>query len=155
MLVIDAGTIKWDCRAPWGSLGSLAFGILFLICTWQAAKEEQGKAVEQHIARGGQLGSKETAFLVGIATLAVLFGVICAVIYQDQSHKMVVIGNKDQVIYSGIMATKTDATALGNALKGDEYLGNRGFPLHLNWLSNLRVGLLAGKRTKSVQTAFM
>jgi hypothetical protein len=45
---------------------------------------------------------------------------------------MVVIGNKDQVIYSGIMATKTDATALGNALKGDEYFLDRGSTVLLN-----------------------
>jgi len=124
--------IKWDCKAPWGSLGSLVFGILFLICTWQTAKELQGRAVEEHIARGGQLDSKGTAFFVGIATLAALFGVTCAVIYQDQSHKTVVIGSKDQVIYSGIMATRTDATALGNALKADEYFQERGSTVLLN-----------------------
>jgi hypothetical protein len=58
-----------DWNKPWGSLGSLAVGTLFLICTWRAAKEVQGKAMEEHIARGGQLGSRSTTFGVGIATL--------------------------------------------------------------------------------------
>jgi hypothetical protein len=117
--------IKWDWGKPWGSLVSLALGTTFLVCTWQIAKRVQGEAVQEHIARGGQLGSKTDAFLVGIATLAALFGVICAVVYQYQTHKTIVIGTKDQVIYSGL-ATKSDATALGNALKSNEYFQERG-----------------------------
>jgi hypothetical protein len=120
--------IKWNWNT---SLGSGALAILFFICTWQIAKEVQGKAVEEHTARGGQLGSRWTAFFVGIATLAVLLGVICAAVYQNQNHKMVVIGTKDQVIYSGI-ATKANATALGNALKSHEYFQDRGVTVLLN-----------------------
>ena len=130
--------IKWNWNTSSGSLGRLeydAFEILFLICawtgTWQAAKEEQGYAVKEHIARGGQLGSRETAVLVGIATLAVLFGVICAALYETQHHKVVIIGTKDQVIYSGI-ATESNATALGNALKSNEYFQDRGVSVLLN-----------------------
>ena len=124
--------IKWNWNR---SLGSDAFEILFFIwtwiCTWQIAKVEQGEAVEEHIARGGQLGSRETAFFVGIATLAVLFGVICAGLYETQNHKVVTIGTKDQVIYSGL-ATKANATALGNALKSNEYFLDRGSSVLLN-----------------------
>src|ERR1035441_3663863 len=65
--------IKWDWNTTLGTLCSGALGIWFFICTWQIAKEVQGKAVEEHSARGGQLGSKWTALFVGIATLAVLF----------------------------------------------------------------------------------
>ena len=68
--------IKWNWKTSSGSLGRLeydAFEILFLgcawICTWQIAKEVQGNAVKEHIARGGQLGSRSAAFGVGIATL--------------------------------------------------------------------------------------
>lgn len=72
--------IKWNGNT---TLGSSALGmILFFICTWQIAKKVQGKAVEEHTARGGQLGSRRTAFFIGIATLTVLFGVISAAIAQ-------------------------------------------------------------------------
>jgi hypothetical protein len=130
--------IKWKWNTSSGSLGRLeydAFEILFLaglwFCTWQIAKEEQGDAVEEHTARGGQLGSRSTAFFVGIATLAVLFGVICTALYETQNHKVVIIGINDQVIYSGL-ATKTDAIALGNALRRSEYFQSRGVSVLLN-----------------------
>lgn len=130
--------IKWNWNTSSGSLSRLkydAFEILFLtiawICTWQIAKEEQGDAVEEHTARGGQLGSRSTAFWVGIATLAALVVVVGAVAYAGQHRKIVVIGARDQVIYSGL-ATKTDATALGNALQRDHYFQDRGVSVLLN-----------------------
>ncbi len=127
--------------------GSSVLGIVFLLATWQVARMAQGKDVEEHTARGGQLGSKWTAFFIGVATLAVLFGVIFVAIYVNQSHNQtqtqtqtqtqaqtqtqtqtqnfVTIGTKDQVIYSGT-ATKDQATALGNALKADGYFQDQG-----------------------------
>jgi hypothetical protein len=120
--------IKWNWNTSSGSLERLeydAFEILFLgalwLCTWKIAKEEQGEAVEEHMARGGQLGSRGTAFGVGIATLTVAVATVGAVQYR----KILVIGTKDQVIYSGL-ATKANAMALGNALKSDGYLQERG-----------------------------
>ena len=118
--------IKLNLERPWGSLGSLALGILFFICTWQFAERAQGKAVEEHTARGGQLGSRGTAVYVGIATSAALFSVFWAAVYLNQHRQIVVIGTKDQVIYSGIMATKADATALGNGLKSNTYFHDSG-----------------------------
>jgi hypothetical protein len=44
---------------------------------------------------------------------------------------VVIIGTKDQVIYSGI-ATESNATALGNALKSNEYFQDRGVSVLLN-----------------------
>jgi hypothetical protein len=123
--------IRWNWNTLLGRLGALALLTLFIICTWQIAKNVQGKAVEEHTARGGQLGSRETAFFVGIVTLAALFGVICAALYETQNHKVVIIGTKDQVIYSGL-ATKANAMALGNALKSDEYFQDRGSSVLLN-----------------------
>src|SRR5580658_2541834 len=130
--------IKWNWNAPSGSLDRLeydAFEILFLvgmwICTWKAAKEEQADAIEEHIARGGQLDSRYTAAWVGIATLAALVVVAGAVVCAYQYRKVVVIGTKDQVIYSGI-ATESNATALGNALKSNEYFQDRGVSVLLN-----------------------
>jgi hypothetical protein len=130
--------IKWNWKTSSGSLGRLeydAFEIIFLgcawICTWQIAKEVQGKAVKEHIARGGQLGSRSAAFGLGIATLAGLAVAIGAVVYEYQYRKIVVIGTKDQVTYSGI-ATKADAKALGNALKSDESFQDRGASVLLN-----------------------
>jgi hypothetical protein len=130
--------IKWDWDTSSGSLGRLeydAFEIVFLfvtwLCTWKIAKEEQGDDVKEHTARGGQLGSRATAFFVGIATLAALVAVVGAVVYTYQYRKIVVIGAKDQVIYSGI-ATKSEATALGNVLKSNEYFQGRGASVLLN-----------------------
>ncbi len=130
--------IKWNWNTLSGSLDRLeydAFEILFLtftwICTWQIAKEEQGDAVKEHTARGGQLGSRWTAFWVGIATLVALVVVVGAVVYVYQYRKIVIIGTKDQVIYSGV-ATKAEATALGNALRSDEYFQGRGSSVLLN-----------------------
>jgi hypothetical protein len=130
--------IKWNWNTSSGSLGRLEYDaveILFLfcmwICMWQVAKQEQGDAVKEHTARGGQLGSRSTALFVGIATLAALLVVIGTVVYLYQYQKVVVIGAKDQVIYSGL-ATKANAMALGDALKSDGYLQERGASVLLN-----------------------
>ena len=123
--------IKSNLSKPSGSLGSLVLVTLFLICTWQIAKNVQGKAVEEHTTRGGQLGSKSAAFGVGIATLVGLVVVTGAVVNLYQYRKIVVIGTRDQVIYSGI-ATKANAIALGNVLKTDEYFQDRGVSVLLN-----------------------
>ncbi len=123
--------IRWNFNTPLGRL--CAFGVLtlFVIGTWQVAKDEQADAVKEHTARGGKLGSRGTAILVGIATMAALFAVICSVLYVDQDRKILVGGIKDQVIYSGL-ATKAEATALGNVLKNDEYFLDRGSSVLLN-----------------------
>jgi hypothetical protein len=122
--------LKWS-MSP-GSLDRLeydAFEILLLavtwIGTWQIAKGEQGKDIEEHTASGGELGSRGTAFFVGIGTLASLVVVVGAVVYGYQYRKTVVVGTKDQVIYSGL-ATNANAMALGNALKSNEYFQDRG-----------------------------
>jgi hypothetical protein len=130
--------IKWNWNTSPGSLGRLeydAFEIPFLvctwICTWQIAKKVQGKAVEEHTARGGQLGSRSTAIGVGITTLAALFVVAGTVVSGYQYRKIVVVGTRDQINYSGF-ATKADATALGNTLKSSEYFQDRGSSVLLN-----------------------
>lgn len=130
--------IKWNWNTSSGSLDRLeydAFEILFLgllwFLTWKVAKEEQGDAVGEHTARGGQLGSRGTAFWVGVATLAALVVTVGAVNYVYQYRKIVVIGAKDQVLYSGL-ATKANAMALGNALKSHEYFQDRGSSVLLN-----------------------
>jgi hypothetical protein len=122
--------VKLNLSKPWGSLGSLVLVTVFLIGTWQIAKEVQGKAVEEHTAQGGQLGTTSAAFGVGIATLAGLVVVAGAVVYAFQS-KIVVVGTRDQVIYSGI-ATKANAIALGNVLDTSEYFQDRGASVLLN-----------------------
>ena len=124
--------IKLDWNTSPGSLDRLkydAFEIVFIfcmwICTWQVAKEEQGDAIKEHTARGGQLDSRFTAACVGFATVAALAVLAGAAIYAYQYRKIVIIGANDQVIYSGL-ATKADAVALGNWLKSDKYFQDRG-----------------------------
>lgn len=123
--------VKANWAKPWGSLGSLVLVTLFFLCAWQIAKKVQGKAVQEHVARGGQLGSRSAAFGVGIATLAGLIVVIGTVVQMYQYRRVVVIGTKDEVIYSGI-ATKANATTLGNTLKRAEYFQDRGATVLLN-----------------------
>jgi hypothetical protein len=67
---------RWNLNMSLGRLISDALAILFIICTWQIAKKVQGRAVKEHTARGGQLGATSTAFFIGIAISAGLFGVI-------------------------------------------------------------------------------
>jgi len=130
--------IKWNWNTSPGSLERLefdAFEILFLVvawlCTWEIAKKVQGNAVEDHIARGGQLGSRWMAAWVGIATLAASVVVAGAFVSVYQHRKIVIVGTRDQVIYSGL-ATKANATALGNALKSNDYLQDRRSSVLLN-----------------------
>jgi hypothetical protein len=79
---------------------------------------------------GGQLGTKSTAFFVGVASLAGLFGIICAVFFALQARR-VMFGTKDAVVYSGL-ATKASAMALGTELKSDQYFRDRGATVVLN-----------------------
>ncbi len=128
--------LTWNTSS--GSLERLeydAFEILFLAATWyltwRIAKEEQGDAVARHAARGGRLGSTGAAVCVGIASWAVLVVIAGALLYGYQHRTMVLIGAKDQVIYSGL-ATRGDALALGDALKSNGYLQERGASVLLN-----------------------
>jgi len=132
------GLIRWNWKTSSGSLDRLeydAFEIVFLVvawfCTWKIAKEEQGDEVEEHVARGGQLGSRWTAFWVGIATLTGLVVVGGATVSVFQYRKVVMVGAKDQVMYSGL-ATRAAAVALGNALRSDDYFQDRGASVLLN-----------------------
>jgi len=117
------------------SSGASILGIACFVATLQIAKWLQGAAVDEHVAHGGALESKWKAFWIGIATLAVLFVAIVAVIMYQQNGATVTIGTKDQVIYSG-QATKDQATALGNALKADGYFQDRGVTVLLNKTSS-------------------
>ena len=117
--------INWYWKTTAGSVGTMALGLLLFFCTWQIAFEVQGEAVEEHVAAGGRLGGKTTAFLVGVATFAVMLGLISGVFYETQHPKAVMVGIKDQVVYTGL-ATKSNAVALGSALKDKQYFRDRG-----------------------------
>jgi hypothetical protein len=126
--------IRWNWNMALGASGSLvsyALGILFFLCTWLIAKEEQGEAIKEHTARGGQLDSRWTAFWIGAVTLVALIVVTSTVFYVFQHRKIVIIGSRDQVIYSGV-ATKANAMALGNALKSNGGFQDRGAAVLLN-----------------------
>jgi len=114
--------LKW--HGAGGTVAAVALGFLVFLCTWQIALEVHGEAVEEHVAAGGRLGTKWTALLVGIASIAVLFGVTYAVLFAIQERK-VMIGTRDGVVYSGL-ATKSCAKALGDALRSNQYFQDRG-----------------------------
>jgi hypothetical protein len=116
----------------WNSTsGSGVVGLVFFLATWQAARAVQGKAVEAHESRGGQLASKWLACGLGIAILIALFGVVFLVIYAIENRNAVTIGSKDQVYFSGA-ATKADASTLGNALKNAGYFQDHGVSVLLD-----------------------
>jgi hypothetical protein len=99
-------------------------GVVLLGGVRTAAAKLQAEAVKQHVDRGGRLGSKWTAFGVGMGFLAVIVLAIFGVVYARIPHSKVTIG-KDEVFYTG-NATQTDAKQLGDALKKIGYLQDRG-----------------------------
>jgi hypothetical protein len=113
--------IGWNLPQAASSLIALAL----VFATRMSAQSLQGAIVKNHVERGGQLGSRWTAFWFGIAFLAILFAVIFAVVYISNQRTGVVIGTKDEVFYSGT-ATRSDAQALGNALKSIGFLTDKG-----------------------------
>jgi hypothetical protein len=124
LATVPAILITLNAKSSAASLAVTAMGILLFFCTWQIAIEVQGEAVEEHVATGGRLGSKWMALVVGIATLAVLYGLVCAVLLALQPRK-VMVGSKDVVVYSGL-ATRGDAMALGDELRRSQYFQDRG-----------------------------
>ncbi len=77
--------VKRNWNTSSGSVDGLkydAFEISFLIvmwfCTWMIAKQEQGDSLQEHLARGGQLGSRAAAFWVGIIAAVTLAAVLVA-----------------------------------------------------------------------------
>ena len=100
-------------------------GLVLFIAMQQLAKALQGRAVSTHVQEGGALGSKWTAFGLGIAFLVVVFGVVFAYEMAAVDRNSVKIGSKDEVDYAG-GATKGDAQAVGNALKAGGFLTDRG-----------------------------
>jgi hypothetical protein len=104
--------------------GGSIFVILLLMAMAFIARKAQGAAVEEHVRRGGKLGSKWAAFGLGMVFLVVICGIVYAIVSIQDGPK-VVIGTKDEVYYTG-SATQADATALGNQLKSVGYFSDAG-----------------------------
>jgi len=116
--------IAFGDRVPTYATTGVAVGLL--VTTMNLAKSLQGPTVQQHVLRGGPLGSRWAAAGLGVILLLVIFGGALLVGYQLGGFgSKVVIGNKDEVFYSG-SATKQDALALGQALKDAGYFLDRG-----------------------------
>jgi len=100
-------------------------GLVLFIAMQRLAKALQGPAVSLHVQDGGRLGSKWTAFWLGIAFLALIFGVAFAYVMATADRNVVKIGSKDEVYYED-GATKEQAQAVGNALKAGGFFTDRG-----------------------------
>ena len=111
----------WNLKP--GATGVL--GLVLFIGMQQIAKLVQGPAVSAHVQAGGRLGSKWTAFWLGIAFLVVVFAVVFGYVMATTDHNSVKIGSKDEIFYAD-GATKDDAQRVGNALKADGFLTDRG-----------------------------
>jgi hypothetical protein len=104
---------------------SLPIALALVFGTRWSAQTLQGAAVQDHIVRGGRLGSKWTAFWIGAAFLVVVFGGIFLAMSIASQRSGVVIGTKDEVFYSGSV-TREQAQALGNGLKSMGYFTDNG-----------------------------
>ena len=108
-----------------------ALPIVLMVATMYSAKGLQGAAVEQHVKRGGRLASRWAAFGIGIAVLALIASVVFAIVFAENTPEKVTIGAKDEIEYSG-KATAQDARALGQALKAEGFLQDRGVTVLLS-----------------------
>ena len=126
-IVITALVVLAGWNIPQGA--SSVFAIAMIVGMKFVANSLQGAAVKIHLQQGGSLGSKWTAFWVGMAYLVVIFVAVFAAVfipgYMANNGPKVVVGTKDEVYYSG-SATQADALALGNALKADGYFTDKG-----------------------------
>jgi hypothetical protein len=121
-----ASLVGWSI--PLG--GSAIFALGLVVIMRLAADKSQGKAVAEHVQRGGKLGSKWEAVSVGLAFLGAFAGLIY-VVSEISTGPKIIVGTKDEIYYTGT-ATKDDATALGNGLKASGYLTDRGVTVLLD-----------------------
>src|SRR5579871_65006 len=110
---------------PQAAATSVAVGLVFGVTA--AAKSLQGEAVEDHVRRGGRLGSRWSAAGVGLGFLAAIGGAVAGAVFGTSlmAESKVAIGTNDEVFYNG-SATKENAEALGAALKTAGYFTDRG-----------------------------
>lgn len=108
---------------------SSVFALILVVLMAQTARWLQGAAVQQHVQAGGRVGSRWTAFGVGICYLVLIFGTVFLAVflpaYKLDHGPKVLVGKNDEVFYSGA-ATQAEAQALGSALKGDGYFMDKG-----------------------------
>jgi hypothetical protein len=105
--------------------------LVLMLATMYSAKGIQGEAVKRHVESGGRLASRWAAFGIGMACLALMVALVIGVIFVRNSSKSVTIGTKDDIQYAG-QATEKEARALGQALKAEGYLTDRGVTVLLS-----------------------
>ena len=115
--------VGWNTKP--GATG--AIGVVLFIAMQQLARVLQGPAVNRHVQEGGALGSKWTAFWLGIAFLVLAGGAVFAYEMATTDRNGVKVG-KDEVYYAD-GATKEEAQAVGNALKAAGFFTDRGVSL--------------------------
>jgi hypothetical protein len=130
-IVLTGLVILVGWNIPTGASSAIALALV--IAMRYTATGLEGKAVDEHVKRGGQLGSRWVAFGIGVLFLALLFGGVFLGVYLTSvnSGPKVVVGSKDEVYYKG-GATQADATTLGNALKADGYFTDKGVTVILD-----------------------
>jgi hypothetical protein len=93
--------------------------------TRQAAKNLQGKAIHDHLYRGGALASSWKAFAWSLTVFVPLAAIVALGMWSTATQSQKVLIGKDEVYYSG-GATKESAQSLGEALKSDGFFQDRG-----------------------------
>ena len=108
--------------------GSTVIGLILIFAMRWVATTFQGKALSEHLARGGQLASKWSAAGVGAIYFVVILAIVFAIVFTQTKATQgtrVAIGKNDEVYYRD-GATQADAIALGNDLKSDGYFTDKG-----------------------------
>ena len=131
-LAVSAVVVLLAWNLPRSASSPIALILLFAI--QRTARSLQGNAVKEHVEHGGRLGSKWIAFGSGVAVLAAIVAVVfvsTAVSERAANGPKVQIGSNDEIYYSG-SATKEEAQALGNSLKGSGFLTDHGVSIFLS-----------------------
>jgi len=104
------GAVLLGNLLPQGTATALGVGLS--AATWRTAQTMQGHDIDQHVNRGGQIGSKWVGTGIGSIFLCAFLALIF--LPEILSPKKITTGNLD-VYYSG-SATQSDARGLGDAL---------------------------------------
>lgn len=115
-----------------GNSGSSAIAIGMLIATIAAARQLQGPTIDAHRAAGGKIASRWLGAGIGLLIGIVVFGAIIlyVVFHSGLPGTRLAIG-EDEIYYSG-SATEIEARALGDALKKEGFLTNKGVSIQLD-----------------------
>ncbi len=127
-VILTALLILLGIAVPNDSLRAMP--IVAVVVVASTIKAMQGSDVARHVSLGGNLGSRWTAFGIGIATLVPIVAVITGVVMLQTWGSKVTFGN-DEITIAG-SASRKDAQALGESLRSMGYFTGKGATVDLS-----------------------